>query len=103
MAIVFLALVSLGMGAAYGPFWSMPTLFLVGEAAAGGIAMVATILNFSSFVGATLVGTLKGQSGDYTTGLLVLGAAAGLGELLTLPLRRRAVLATGRQVAVVAR
>ena len=101
MAIVFLALVPLGMGAAYGPFWSMPTSFLVGEAAAGGIAMVATIVNLSGFVGPTLVGTLKGQTGDYKTGLLLLGAAAGLGALLALPLRRRAALATGRQVAVV--
>ena len=103
MAIVFLAFVPLGIGAAWGPFWSMPSSFLVGEAAAGGIAMVATIVNFSGFVGPTLMGTLKVQTGNYTTGLLVQGAAAGLGALLALPLRRLAVLATGRRVAVVAK
>jgi len=65
--------------------------------------MVATIVNFSGFVGPMLVGTLKGQTGDYTIGLLVLGAAAGLGALLALPLRRTADLATDRRVAVVAK
>jgi ACS family tartrate transporter-like MFS transporter len=93
MAIVLLALVPIGMGAAYGPFWSMPPSFLVGKAAAGGIAMVATIINLSGFVGPTLVGTLKEQTGDYTAGLLVLCAAAGLAALLMLTLRRTAALA----------
>ncbi|HEY7638982.1 MAG TPA: MFS transporter [Steroidobacteraceae bacterium] len=88
LSIVVLALVPIGMGAAYGPFWSIPSSFLVGEAAAAGIAMVATIVNASGFVGPTLVGALKGQTGEYTTGLLVLAAAAGLAALVTVPLRR---------------
>lgn len=101
-AIAFLALVPIGMGAAYGPFWSMPSSFLVGKAAAGGIAMVATIANVSGFVGPTILGTLKAQTGDYATGLLVLGGAAGLAALLTLPLRRTPALA-GRQRLVIAK
>lgn len=101
-AVVFLALVPIGMGAAFGPFWSMPSSFLVGKAAAGGIAMVATIVNVAGFVGPIVVGTLKAQTGDYATGLLVLGGAAGLGALLTLPLRRTAALAV-RQLPVIAK
>ena len=101
-AIVLLALVPIGMGAANGPFLSMPSSFLVGKAAAGGIAMVNTIVNLAGFVGPTVVGTLKAQTGDYTTGLLVLGGAAGLGALLTLPLRRTAALAV-RQLPVIAK
>lgn len=65
LAIVALALVPIGMGAAYGPFWSMPTTFLSGRAAAGGIAMIATIVNLSGFLGPTLVGWLKGLSGGH--------------------------------------
>lgn len=97
LAIVFLALVPIGIGAAYGAFWSMPPSFLTGKAAAGGIAMVATIANFSGFVGPALLGSLKGQSGSYTTGLLVLGGAAGLAAVLALLLRHVAVLG-GRQM-----
>jgi len=93
LAILFLALVPIGMGAAYGPFWSMPTAFLVGEAAAGGIALVATIVNSSGFVGPMLVGAIKGRSSDYSTGFLLLSGAAVAAALLTLPLRHAAVLA----------
>ena len=91
-AILFLALVPIGIGAAMGPFWSMPSAFLVGKPAAAGIALVATIVNFSGFVGPTLVGALRGQAGNYSTGFLLLSAAAGIGALLTLQLRRPAAL-----------
>jgi len=102
LAVISLAFVPIGIGAAYGPFWSMPSTFLVGEAAAGGIAMVATILNAAGLFGPTLLGAVKGHTGDYTAGLLVLGAAAGFAALLTLPLRRTAVLAA-RQLPVIAK
>ena len=39
LAIIALALVPLGHCASYGPFWSMPTQFLTGPAAAAGIAL----------------------------------------------------------------
>lgn len=61
--------------------------------------MVNTIVNVSGFLGPALVGTLKGRTGDYTAGLLILGGAAGLAALLTLPLRGAAGL-TVRHLAV---
>jgi ACS family tartrate transporter-like MFS transporter len=101
-AVVLLALVPIGMGAAYGPFWSMPSSFLAGKAAAGGIAMVATLANAAGFFGPTLVGTLKSHSGEYTAGLAVLGGAASLAALLTLTLRRGAATG-GQQLPVIAK
>jgi ACS family tartrate transporter-like MFS transporter len=88
LAIVALALVPIGMGAAYGPFWSMPTTFLSGRAAAGGIAMINTIVNLSGFAGPTLVGWLKGRSGGYSTGLWLFGLASLAAAGVTLALRR---------------
>jgi hypothetical protein len=82
-----LALVPIGVGAAMGPFWSMPTLFLTGEAAAGGIALVASIVNVGGLVGPVLIGFLKGGTRGYSIGFLSLGGAAALGALMTLPLR----------------
>jgi MFS transporter, ACS family, tartrate transporter len=95
-AIAFLALAPIAMGAAYGPFWSMPGSFLSGKAAAAGIAMVATIVNLSGFLGPTLIGLLKGQSGTYSTGLWVLGIASFAAALLTLALRRNGALVACR-------
>src|SRR4029077_773216 len=45
LAIIALALVPLGHCASYGPFWSTPTQFLTGPAAAAGIALVTMIAN----------------------------------------------------------
>jgi MFS transporter, ACS family, tartrate transporter len=97
LALVTLALVPIGIGAAYGPFWSMPTLFLTGEAAAGGIALVATIVNVGWFVGPTLVGILKGGTGGYSLGFVLFGGAVGAASLLTLTLRRAGTLAPLRR------
>ena len=99
VAIFFLALVPIGIGAAMGPFWSMPTALLVGKPAAAGIALVATIVNFGGFVGPTLVGALKDQAGDYSMGFLLLSGAAGIGALLALLLRRPALLARVQQTS----
>jgi hypothetical protein len=38
--LLALALIPIGMGASYGPFWSMPSLFLAGEAAASVSALI---------------------------------------------------------------
>jgi ACS family tartrate transporter-like MFS transporter len=92
-ALLTLALVPIGMAAAVGPFFSMPTQFLAGEAAAGGIALVVSIGIVGGFVGPALVGVLKGETGSYSIGFMLLGGAAGAAALLTLPLRRARTLA----------
>jgi ACS family tartrate transporter-like MFS transporter len=94
LALFTLALAPIGIAAAFGPFWSMPTLFLTGEAAAGGVAVVATIVNVGGFVGPMLVGVLKGGTGSYSIGFLLLGSAAAAGALLSLPLRRARTFAS---------
>jgi len=100
IAVVFLAFVPLGIGAAYGPFWSMPSAFLVGEAAAGGIAMAVTIGNFAGFIGPVVVGYTKAQTGSYTSGLLLIGGATGLAGLLAFFLRRNEALASRHLPAI---
>jgi ACS family tartrate transporter-like MFS transporter len=92
-----LALVPIGMAAAVGPFFAMPTLFLAGEAAAGGIALVVSIGIVGGFVGPALVGVLKGDTGSYSLGFKLLGGTLGAAALLTLPLRRVRTFAPARQ------
>lgn len=84
------------MGASYGPFWSMPPLFLTGEAAARGIALITSIMAAGGFVGLTLIGVLKSRTGGYQASFLLLGAAAGVSALIAWPLRREAVLRGAR-------
>jgi MFS transporter, ACS family, tartrate transporter len=84
LAIIALALVPLGHCASYGPFWSMPTQFLTGPAAATGIALVTMIANVGGFAGPTLIGVLKTRTGTYADAFLLLGGLAVIATLLAL-------------------
>jgi MFS transporter, ACS family, tartrate transporter len=57
-------------------FWTLPTAFLSGAAAAAGIAVINSIGNLAGFAGPFAMGWIKDHTGSYTGGLLLL---AGLG------------------------
>ncbi len=87
LAIVALALIPLGHCASYGPFWSTPTQFFTGRAAAAGIALVTMIANIGSFAGPTLIGVMKAKTGTHTAAFALLGVLAIIAALLALQLR----------------
>jgi MFS transporter, ACS family, tartrate transporter len=87
LAIIALALVPLGHCASYGPFWSMPTQFFIGPAAAAGIALVTMIANVGSFAGPTLIGIFKTHTGTHTDAFLLLGGLAVVATLLALRIK----------------
>jgi len=84
LAIIALALVPLGHCASYGPFWSMPTQFFAGPAAAAGIALVTMIANIGSFAGPAVIGALKARTGTHVESFLLLGGMAVIAALLAL-------------------
>lgn len=74
--VVALAVGIAGTLAAISVFWALPSGFLRGTAAAGGIALINSIANLAGFAGPYLMGWLKAATGGYAAGLGVL--AAGL-------------------------
>lgn len=90
--IAALAITTAGIYAAFPVFWALPTAFLSGPAAAGGIALINSIGNLSGFVGPYAMGWFKETSGSYTGGLLVLSMCAAAAALLVF-------LGTGRDHA----
>lgn len=84
VALGTLSLAAMGIWAALGPFWALPTAFLSGTAAAGSYALINSIGNLGGFVGPFLVGTLKDRTHSFSSGLLVLAGALLAGGLLTL-------------------
>jgi MFS transporter, ACS family, tartrate transporter len=64
-----------GITAARAIFWTIPTRFLTGMAAAGGLAFINTVGTTGGFVGPTLMGWLRDRTGAFSAGLL---AMAGL-------------------------
>jgi len=84
LAIIALALVPLGHCSSYGPFWSMPTQFLTGPAAAAGVALVTMIANVGGFAGPALIGVLKARTGTHADAFLLLGGLAVIATVLAL-------------------
>lgn len=91
-AVIFLSLASAGLLSAHGPFWPLPSKFLTGAAAAGGIALINSLANLSGFAGPYAIGLLNSASGDFRTGLMLLAFVPLAGMVLALRLRRASVL-----------
>ena len=77
-----LSLAALGLYAAIGTFWSLPTSILTGTGAAAGLALINSIGNCGQFVGPVIVGQLKGATGDFTAALLFLAGALAMAGAL---------------------
>jgi MFS transporter, ACS family, tartrate transporter len=81
-SLAALTLAQMGMMSVMGPFWSLPTSFLTGRAAAGGIALINAFGNLGGFAGPNIIAQLQSPSGEFTWGLramaLVLIASAVL-------------------------
>jgi ACS family tartrate transporter-like MFS transporter len=89
VALGALTLAVSGRWAGIGPFWGLPTAYLTGTAAAGGIAMINSIGNLGGFAGPYVMGVFRDLTGDYAIGLRVLAAAFVVGGLLALRVRVR--------------
>ena len=73
-AFLSLCLAAAGIWSTLGPFWSLPTAFLSGRAAAGGIALINSVGNIGGFVGPYVVGFVKQATNSFTSGLLLLSS-----------------------------
>jgi MFS family permease len=76
LAAIALTICAMGTYAAVPTFWTLPTGFLTGSAAAGGIALINSISNLGGFVGPYAIGWIKDATGDTTLGLVVLAACS---------------------------
>ncbi|HEV3301422.1 MAG TPA: MFS transporter [Planctomycetaceae bacterium] len=65
-------------------FWALPTSFLSGAAAAGGIALINSVGNIGGLLGPGAIGLIHehDKTGSYTWGLLALAAIMFLGGIL---------------------
>jgi ACS family tartrate transporter-like MFS transporter len=84
LAAVAVTICAMGLSAANATFWSLPTGFLTGSAAAGGIALINSIGNLSGFVGPYAIGWIKDATGETTLGLVVLATFSLMAGVVTL-------------------
>ena len=74
LALVGFSAALIGVTAARAIFWSIPTRFLTGVAAAGGLAFINSIGTVGGFAGPYMMGWLKEFSGSYVFGLTAVAA-----------------------------
>jgi nitrate/nitrite transporter NarK len=86
LAFLALCLAATGIWSTLGPFWSLPTMFLSGTAAAGGIALINSVGNIGGFVGPTVMGFLRERTHRFESGLVFLAATLVVAGALALTL-----------------
>jgi MFS family permease len=74
IALVGFSAALIGVTAARAIFWTIPTRFLTGVAAAGGLAFINSIGTVGGFAGPYMMGWLKEFSGSYVFGLTAVAA-----------------------------
>jgi len=70
------------------PFYSLPSSFLGGTAAAGGTALVSALGRVGAFLGPVIMGVLKESSGDYSSGMALLAGGQLLAACIVLGMSR---------------
>ncbi|HVV14028.1 MFS transporter [Amycolatopsis sp.] len=85
-AMVAVTICAVGVCAALPTFWALPSNFLAGTAAAGGIALINSLGNISGFAAPYVTGWLRDLTGTQRTGLWVVGACMVAGALVALAL-----------------
>jgi MFS transporter, ACS family, tartrate transporter len=89
LVLFSLAVALVGTLAYNGPFFSLPSTFLAGTAAAGGVGFVNTIGSLGRFIGPYGVGVLKEASGTYGPAMAAMGVSMLMSALIVLAMGRK--------------
>ncbi|MCE2900986.1 MAG: MFS transporter [Gemmatimonas sp.] len=87
-SMLALTLVSAGVLSAMCTFWSIPTAFLRGSAAAAGIAWINSIGNLGGHFGPDLIGRVRDATGGSAGAFLTLAALVASGSVVVLLVAR---------------
>jgi D-galactonate transporter len=87
LKMISLCVAGFGIFACLPVFWTLPTAFLSGAAAAAGIAVINSIGNLAGFAGPFAMGWIKDHTGSYAGGLLLLAALGIIAMGIVLMLR----------------
>jgi ACS family tartrate transporter-like MFS transporter len=87
MQILCLCFALMGVYGSFPVFWTLPTAFLTGTAAAAGIALVNSLGNLAGYFGPQVVAWLTHGSGDYGRALFALGLSMLIPAIVVLVLR----------------
>lgn len=93
--IAVITITAMSIFAALPNFWTVPTQFLTGAAAAAGIALINTVGNVAGFSAGYITGWLKDWTGSYTVPMFVVGGFMLLSSILMVVLSRQGKASEG--------
>jgi MFS family permease len=82
-AVALIAAANFGIYGVKAPFWPLPSMFLTGTAAAGGLALINSVGNLGGFAGPYLIGYVKDTTHSYVMALYLLAGMAAIAALVT--------------------
>jgi predicted MFS family arabinose efflux permease len=80
--IAVITITACSIFAALPNFWTVPSRFLTGTAAAAGIALINTVGNIAGFAAGYITGALKDLTGGYIVPMFLVGALMLLSSIL---------------------
>jgi MFS family permease len=86
-SLLFMTIATLMMWASYTVFWAIPSEYLKGDVAAGGIALINTIGLLGGFLSPTIIGMATTATGSLHAGLYVMVALLVIGAGLLMAIR----------------
>jgi len=88
LSTIALSAALIGIYAAIATSWTLPTAFLTGTAAAGGLALINSIGNLGGFAGPYFMGWIKNVTGTYSLAFVIIGIGLALSGLIALAMHR---------------
>ena len=96
LAMIPVIVAAVGVHSAIPSFWALPSRFLTGAAAAGGIGLINSIGNLGGFVAPYATGALDQWTGSSRAGMWAVGVIMVLAAALVVVLRATPIPTRGR-------
>jgi len=87
--LIFIAVTAIGVYSAFGVWWSYPTTFLSGTAAAGAVGLINSFGNVGGYIGPYLTGFVKDMTGSFSWAYVSLAVFLALAGFLMLTLKKK--------------
>jgi MFS transporter, ACS family, tartrate transporter len=87
LSLIGMTVALVGATSARAIFWTIPTRFLTGVAAAAGLAFINSLGTVGGFVGPSLMGVMKDATGSFVAGILVMAGILAVTTALAASLK----------------
>jgi MFS transporter, ACS family, tartrate transporter len=87
LSLIWITVALSGITSARAIFWTIPTRFLTGLAAAGGLAFINSVATLGGFVGPYAMGWLRDATGSFSAGLMAMAGLLALATMMSWSLR----------------